>query len=491
VPKVGPYLQKLRTLINLSKQEFLAHRVPVLMYLVASLLLVGGNVLLLREHALFLSLAVHSPASVVISLGSMLVSVILYVTAYCLWAKVLRIGMFILRLTSLALLILLLSIGLGFGLALLVALFETFMDVVSYDTLLLVAMPFMVLAIILFSAYVNCLIARLVVTDDVGFAVPKRAYAVSLVTVSLVLLLSMPIYAIGQMIGLGQVFTSAYALIGAVISTAMFVTVVAAYRKYQSEMFVPEVLPMNYAPHQKPEGTYDTPFPMDEPVPVTEPASAEYEPSLGLILTAEEVMSAPAPPKRMRMSRPVAWLVALVVILSAAGISFALLQALNNDPWGYSASWVAFESYWDREKPQIETDPVTLDEIAGEYRVLHSFISHGHQDASMVVINSWLASYTFYQDKTFVLRTIDGLSPAEMGTFEVERMTFEDIDEEDKAFMPDLDGRRDSDFYRIIMSPTFLSGQNWTELIMSRKGDDDIVIYNPWLAEKDIVELVR
>jgi len=137
---------------------------------------------------------------------------------------------------------------------------------------------------------------------------------------------------------------------------------------------------------------------------------------------------------------------------------------------------------------KIDDDVTARNTIAGAYKVDARYFSMGWGSFSHYdFINQ--DAYTFNADGSFVITYDFGWGDVEVyqGEFVIERVTVDDIDAFNKPHMKDIEERADSDWYRLILHSEEFNWDPWYEMFISRKGSDDIILYDPMRGESNIL----
>lgn len=131
-------------------------------------------------------------------------------------------------------------------------------------------------------------------------------------------------------------------------------------------------------------------------------------------------------------------------------------------------------------------DPPDIDNITGVYVELRS-----HREADIVFSPMQFdmrVVFSFNSDMTFDISYSTSPFPPFSGTFEVERITLDEISPDDRQHMQDIDKRIDAGIYRISARNSYgyrALSDSYLELYVSRVDDSDIVIY--WPAYKETI----
>ena len=194
-------------------------------------------------------------------------------------------------------------------------------------------------------------------------------------------------------------------------------------------------------------------------------------------------------------------------------------QEFIDDPafWAEKDEAMIFDPFApvQRQKPEIINDATAAVSIAGEYSVTDRFWGINKGDRYwgtskriefMRLDRPFILTYAFRPDQSFSIAVKDEADA--QGTFTIERISFSDIVPLDRPLFLNLEDRAISSLYRLILSfdehfdfsgggMGIFTGEHaqkdntWTELIISKIGDSDIIFYIPNYHHTETIELVR
>lgn len=184
------------------------------------------------------------------------------------------------------------------------------------------------------------------------------------------------------------------------------------------------------------------------------------------------------------------FITALLTVLAAA----ALVGCFSSD---HDASQQAVS-------PIDGSDPLALKSIAGTYRWTHGYYRYS-TGREFLVVDMEEQPYdsviiTFNPDNTYKIEGSVGnprmYFPLYIGNFSIESISFEDIDQEDRLLMKDVESRCDTSWYRVVKYDSVVFDLRHSlypipydlELLISYASDEDIVFYSPVSKEFDFAE---
>ena len=451
--------RKVRTLLQMTRQEFFANREATLYLFVGVMLF--SQAIMLNEIIGFgggeLALVIMDTIP---SLWAFLFVAAICFTAIALYffTKTRSIKSFIPRLLAVgafALLLMLLSIAVASMIGVLEA-------STAQGGIIFTPIAFMLgfALIVLSVGYSISILARLVARGDFGLAVPTKVFLISIFLTAVLSCTNFAVFSYGVEVFfldfINLALSGWFLVFAATASVLVFLIVLAAYRVCASKVGYVEL----------PErGTQENRMPF--------------------------------------------WAtIFLSFILLAPAVTLTIGFTERNFYYQTRAIWEFRDPVRQIVKPEVIASPAVLNKVAGEYRVRQAFIAMYEADGAVFFgdIEEWGTigeivplGYEFNLDMTFAIDEEGVDSIWSTGSFVAEQINIDEIAANRRARMYQIDGDVDYELFRIVL--TFEDAINqgeireghqfsWDELFMARS-EDKIFIHSPSLGSSHIVEQVR